>query len=71
MLAPRTFNDGNAINLVLVASNRPLDLAGADPADASDEVILEGDALDRFVASAPVIRDDYAPIDQWLDADKS
>ena len=71
LLAPRTFNDGNAINLVLVASNRPLDLAGADPADASDEVILEGDALDRFVASAPVIRDDYAPIDQWLDADKS
>ena len=35
------------------------------------DVVLEGAALDRFVGNAPVIRDDYAPIDQWLDADKN
>ena len=33
------------------------------------DVVLEGRALDRFVGNAPVIRDDYAPIDQWLDPD--
>ena len=30
-----------------------------------------GKRLDRLVKNAPVIRDDYAPIDQWLDADKN
>ena len=33
-------------------------------------VVLEGAALDRFVDGAPVITDDYAPIDQWLDQDE-
>ena len=35
------------------------------------DVVLEGGALDRFVGDAPVIRDDYVPIDQWLDADRN
>jgi hypothetical protein len=32
--------------------------------------VLEGFPLKVFVGTSPVIRDDFAPIDQWLDADK-
>ena len=59
-------------NIVLVASDRRLDGAALEQlAVEHGDVVLEGRALDRFVGNAPVIRDDYAPIDQWLDADKN
>jgi hypothetical protein len=35
------------------------------------DVLAEGRELERFIGTAPVIRDDYAPVDQWLDADKN
>jgi hypothetical protein len=57
---------------VLVASDRPLDRAALQQrALTHGDTVIEGRSLDRFVTNAPVIRDDYAPIDQWLDADKN
>ena len=32
---------------------------------------VEGAALDRFIDHAPVITDDFAPIDQWLREDSA
>lgn len=57
-------------NFVLVASDRPVNLAGilarnADRGD--DEAALVGDRqLTRFVDRAPVLTDAYAPVDQLL-----
>jgi MFS family permease len=50
-------------NHVLVASNAPLGLDGVTGADG---IVLEGAAFDRFVSSADILRDDYAPADQLL-----
>ncbi len=59
-------------NIVLVASDRRLDGAAlAQLALKHGDVVIEDHELDQFVGNAPVIRDDYAPIDQWLDADKN
>ena len=67
-----SFDDLYGGNLVLVASDRPLDRAALQQrALAHGDTVIEGRSLDRFVTNAPVIRDDYAPIDQWLDADKN
>ena len=56
-------------NVVLVAAHhRPF--SGAFATQVVGDQLLEGPALDAFVGGAPVIRDDYAPIDQWLDADR-
>jgi hypothetical protein len=32
--------------------------------------MLDGPALDQFIGTAAVIRDDFAPVDQWLADDK-
>jgi SAM-dependent methyltransferase len=56
-------------NVVLVASNRRL-FSGGFQSVLGGDVLLESIALDTFVLNAPVIRDDFAPIDQWLNADK-
>ncbi|MDP8977744.1 MAG: fused MFS/spermidine synthase [Actinomycetota bacterium] len=56
-------------NFVLVASDAPIDTAGirrAGAARGGDERILSGAALDRFAGGAPVLTDDYAPVDQLL-----
>jgi hypothetical protein len=73
VIAPKPTLDGFfGGNLVLVASDRRLDRAALDQrVFRHGDVVLEGEALDRFVGAAPMIRDDYAPIDQWLDADKN
>ena len=73
VIAPQSVFDGiYGGNLVLVASDRALDRAALEQrAREHGDVVLEGAALDRFVGNAPVIRDDYAPIDQWLDADRN
>jgi MFS family permease len=71
-IGPSSSFDGSyGGNLVLVGSDRP---PGRDAlqqrAFAHGDVVVEGRELDAFVGAAPVVRDDYAPIDQWLDADK-
>ena len=58
--------------MVLVASDHPIDRpALADRAAAHGDVVRDGAALDRFIGSAPVITDDFAPIDQWLREDSA
>lgn len=73
VIAPQGTLDGfYGGNLVLVAADHPLDRAALEQrASLHGDVVLDGHALDRFVGDAPVIRDDYAPVDQWLDADKN
>ena len=56
-------------NVVLVAADRPLDtaaLARRAALDGEGEEVLTGEALDRFVAGARVLRDDFAPVDTLL-----
>ncbi|MFN2557804.1 MAG: fused MFS/spermidine synthase [Nitriliruptorales bacterium] len=56
-------------NFVLVASDAPIDVAGIlarNRARGDDEVALTDDALDHFLADAPVLTDDYAPVDQLM-----
>ena len=56
-------------NFVLVASDAPLDVEGIKAANAArgdtDEVAT-GARVDAFIGSAPVLTDDYAPVDQLL-----
>jgi MFS family permease len=72
-IAPQPSFDGSyGGNVVLVAAAHPLARAALDQrVFRHGDVVLEGAALDRFIGSAPVIRDDDAPIDQWLDQDKN
>lgn len=70
-IAPHSVLDGQqGGNVSLVAAHHPLDRAAleAHAAGHGDELI-EGTDLDRFIGSAPVITDDFAPIDQWLRED--
>jgi spermidine synthase len=59
-------------NVVLVASNTPLDPAAImSRVETWEEggptgIIHGAAALDRFVADAPILTDDYAPVDQLL-----
>jgi spermidine synthase len=56
-------------NVVLVASDRHLFASGFNTTLIGD-VLLPGTALERAVVGAPIIRDDFAPVDQWLNEDK-
>lgn len=59
-------------NLVLVASDTPLDRAGVEAAiatwgeGASTAILVGPDEVQRFVGQAPVLTDDFAPVDQLL-----
>jgi hypothetical protein len=61
---------GNGGNLVVVASDRELDLAAVQR--AMDErgtgwTLVDGAELDAWVRETPVLTDDYAPVDQLLE----
>ena len=59
--------DARPVNHVLVASDASLDpLAVPGAIDPADGRLLEGDALEDFVASGQVLTDDFAPVDQLL-----
>lgn len=63
MVVPTTSlgGTGSPRNIILVASNAPLPSYGvANPTGT----ILSGDALERVVAGARVLTDDFAPVDQ-------
>lgn len=65
--APRDAGGGG--NVVLVASDAPLDLDAALEANAArgdDDVALVGAELEAFVGDAWVLTDDRAPVDQLL-----
>ena len=68
---PSTLAGATGGNIVIVASHSRLELAGLGAAgrDAGAEgaaVLTEPDALDGYAAGAPVLRDDFAPVDQLL-----
>ncbi len=59
-------------NVVLVASEQPLDVAAVTARieawgeGGSTEIISDRGALAAFIGDAPVLTDDYAPVDQLL-----
>ena len=56
-------------NMVLVASNTPIPLAGivaANRARGRDDVVLTGAELAAFIVDAQPLTDDFAPVDQLL-----
>jgi spermidine synthase len=56
-------------NLVLVASDAPIPVEAVLARNAGrgdDDEALADDALDAFVGDAPVLTDDFAPVDQLL-----
>jgi hypothetical protein len=70
VIAPRERLDRAAGgNFVLVASDAPLDLdtiLARNFARGDDDQVASGPDLDAFVDGAPVLSDDYAPVDQLL-----
>ena len=57
--------------MVLVAADEPLDdEVLRELVTARGNVLVSGAELERVIDGAPVITDDYAPIDQWLDQDE-
>lgn len=71
LLAPPPYLSGSGGgNFVLVAAFGEIDTAAIESAVRSRggvENAIEGDALSRFIGDAPVLTDDYAPVDQMLD----
>jgi SAM-dependent methyltransferase len=72
-VAPQSvFDDQSGGNVVLVASHRPIDRTQLRRlVDVHTDVLVDGAALDRFIGDAPVIEDDFAPVDQWLREDSA
>jgi spermidine synthase len=61
---------GDGGNLVVMASDRELDLAAVQA--VMDErgtgwTLAEGESLDAWIGESPVLTDDYAPVDQLLE----
>ena len=66
---PSSLSGDDGGNLVVVASDAPLDVAAAVARMDEREVgweALDGAALEGWVGDAPVLTDDYAPVDQLL-----
>ena len=68
---PSTLAGATGGNIVIVASHAPLELDGfrSGGPDAGPEgavVLTEPAALDELAAGAPVLQDDFAPVDQLL-----
>jgi len=72
-VGPQTvFDDQAGANVVLIASHRPIDRAQLRQlVTVHGDELVDGAALDRFIGDAPVITDDFAPVDQWLREDSA
>jgi spermidine synthase len=70
VIGPRGFRDDQAgSNVVVAASSNPLDAEGIMAriaARGGEEEVLTDAALTGFARGAPILRDDHAPVDQWL-----
>ena len=67
--SPASADEVEGGNLVMVASERPLDVDALRAQLDRRQVgwtVLAGSTLDRWVGDAPVLTDDYAPVDQLL-----
>jgi spermidine synthase len=66
---PGRFDGTVGGNTIVIASDEPLPLQRVRDeltARQATDVVVAGDALDRFVSGAEVLTDDYAPVDQLL-----
>jgi spermidine synthase len=71
VVAPPSLLSGSsgAANLVLIGSMQPIDVEALRrevAAQGLDHEVLVGEAVTELIDGAPVLTDDYAPIDQWL-----
>ena len=70
VIAPPALIDGTqGGNFVLVGDDDPVDaeqITTSIRARNGDEHVLTGDGARAFALGAPVLTDDYAPVDQWL-----
>lgn len=56
-------------NVVLIAARRPIDIAGAQRlmrTAGAEWSVIDGPELAAWIGTAPVLTDDYAPVDQLL-----
>ncbi|MDQ3978090.1 MAG: fused MFS/spermidine synthase [Actinomycetota bacterium] len=71
VIVPQALADGvEGGNVVIAASDQPIDHAAVRArvaARAGVEVVVAGT---QFAGDAPVLRDDHAPVDQWLAQDR-
>jgi len=66
---PETLDGAGSANVVLLGSDRPLAVEALRREVARrglDHRELVGEELEDLVDGAPVLSDDYAPVDQWL-----
>ncbi len=69
---PRVIDGEGGGNIVLVASDTPLDRAGVEAAIASwgegtaTRIVAAPGAVRAFIGESPVLTDDFAPVDQLL-----
>ncbi|MBM4407885.1 MAG: spermidine synthase [Chloroflexi bacterium] len=67
---PSVLPEGHGGNVVLVASHEPLDVpeirARSEALGEATAAIADPEGLDSFTAGSPVLRDDYAPVDQLI-----
>lgn len=66
---PGTLAGQRGSNVVLVASDEPIDVEAltAEIADRGlDHRVVVGAELSEVIGDAPVLTDDFAPVDQWL-----
>lgn len=67
---PSVLPEGHGGNVVLVASHEPLDVAEirarSEALGEATESIADPAELDAFVDGAPVLSDDFAPVDQLI-----
>lgn len=70
LFAPPEYVAGEAGgNFVLVASQEPIDVTTIEDRIAErdgTEVGIDGNDLEAFIGEAPILTDDYAPVDQML-----
>ncbi len=66
---PFTLSGNGGGNLVAIASDSPIDLAAVEREFDRQELgwdVIDGAALTTWIGEAPVLTDDYAPVDQLL-----
>ena len=70
LFAPRDYLFGSAGgNYILVASSQPIAVGAIEDrlrSRGGNEIGVSGTALTEFIADAPILTDDYAPVDQML-----
>jgi hypothetical protein len=69
MVRPEQLAPGGGGNAVLVASDVPIDVAALAKRAGSrgePDSVLDAGVARRFVGDAPVLTDDWAPVDQLM-----